>query len=154
MFCFCFQSTLIRIMKVSALFLPISLGNISIFLFEIIFFSLFLVPPEIRNFWVLSRLIWCSERNRKDCLQVCAGILIFWGLLEKKNPRQNLVASLWHGFPGLERLFHSSVWDSLWKVATPNLKESIWSITLMKIIGPSLLKSDFFKQILNLAIFC
>ena len=66
---------------------------------EIFFFSLWLVPPETGDRWVLSSLIrWMGKTV---CLLACTGILIFWG--PRMPPRQNLMAGLWHGFPGLER---------------------------------------------------
>ena len=45
--------------------------------------------------------------NGKDSLLTCARISIFWEL--RNPPRQSLMASLGHDFPGLERPMQNSV---------------------------------------------
>ena len=88
--------------------------NWNIFLFSL---------PGLSRYWRHLGSEQSYQVNGKDYLMACPGISIFWGLLEKRNaPRQNLMASPWHGFPGLERPFRNLVWGSFWGI-TP---ETIW----------------------------
>ena len=65
------------------------------------------------------------QTNGEDSLLASAEILMFSWLLEGRNSlRWSLMAQLCHGFPGLQRPFRNSAWDSFWDVPP----QPLWSI--------------------------
>ena len=96
------------------------MGKIKIF-----WFCLYLLPPETGG--TLSNLIrWM----KKDSLVICRNLDII-GTWKKdictvyRYHRQNLKASHWHGFSGLERHSEGSMWDSYWKVPVQPILKSL-----------------------------
>ena len=76
-----------------------------------LFFSLSLSLPGP----YIDLRLSCSEQpyqvSRKECFLTCTEILIFW-----RTPEVNLMAGLWHCFPGLQSPLGNSVCDSFWKI--------------------------------------
>ena len=62
------------------------------------------------------------EVNGKGCLLANAGVSMFWGSLEERNPlKWSLTAGLWHGVPVLKM-------NLAWGWTTASLEDTMWLI--------------------------